>query len=134
MIAPLQGFLDGDMRNIMRERKILENKRLDLDAGKNKVRKARAMQMQPPVSLGDKPFFVFTDFWESAFYLLCFCAFLSQQKDGVDPRALVDQVGLSNARSFLEPFNPWSLELRQRNPLKGYDVLRRFQALAINKL
>ena len=62
MIAPLQGFLDGDMRNIMRERKILENKRLDLDAGKNKVRKARAMQMQPPVSLGDKPFFVFTDF------------------------------------------------------------------------
>lgn len=50
IIAPLQHFLDGDMRNIMRERKILENKRLDLDACKNKVRKARAMQMQPPVS------------------------------------------------------------------------------------
>ena len=50
IIAPLQRFLDGEMRNIMRERKILENKRLDLDACKNKVRKARAMQMQPPVS------------------------------------------------------------------------------------
>ena len=37
------------MRNIMRERKILENKRLDLDACKNRVRKARAMQLQPPV-------------------------------------------------------------------------------------
>ncbi len=44
-----QAFLDGEMRNITRERKILENKRLDLDACKNRVRKARAMQMQPPV-------------------------------------------------------------------------------------
>jgi len=46
MIAPLQRFLDGEMKNIMRERKVLENKRLDLDACKNKVRKARALQMQ----------------------------------------------------------------------------------------
>ena len=30
--------------------KVLENKRLDLDACKNKVRKARSLQMQPPVS------------------------------------------------------------------------------------
>ena len=28
---------------------VLENKRLDLDACKNKVRKARSLQMQPPV-------------------------------------------------------------------------------------
>jgi len=60
MIAPLQRFLDGEMKNIMRERKVLENKRLDLDACKNKVRKARALQMQ-------------------------------QQKDGIDPRAILDQ-------------------------------------------
>jgi len=46
MISPLQRFLDGEMKNIMRERKILENKRLDLDACKNKVRKARNMQDQ----------------------------------------------------------------------------------------
>lgn len=49
VIAPLSSFLDGEMKNIMKERKILENKRLDLDACKSRVRKARAMQMQPPV-------------------------------------------------------------------------------------
>ena len=38
------------MKNITRERKILENRRLDLDACKGKVRKARAMQLQPVVS------------------------------------------------------------------------------------
>ena len=47
--GPLQRFLDGEMKNISRERKILENKRLDLDSCKNKVRKARAMQLQPVV-------------------------------------------------------------------------------------
>jgi len=45
--GPLSRFLEGEMRNITRERKILENKRLDLDSCKNKVRKARAMQLQP---------------------------------------------------------------------------------------
>lgn len=50
LIAPLGVFLNGEMKNIMRERKILENKRLDLDACKNRVRKARGMQLQPPVS------------------------------------------------------------------------------------
>lgn len=45
--GPLQTFLDGEMKNIMRERKILENRRLDLDSCKGKVRKARAMQLQP---------------------------------------------------------------------------------------
>jgi len=60
LIVPLQRFLDGEMKNIMRERKVLENKRLDLDACKNKVRKARSMQDQ-------------------------------QVKDGVDPRAVLDQ-------------------------------------------
>jgi len=45
--GPLHTFLDGEMKNIMRERKILENRRLDLDSCKGKVRKARAMQLQP---------------------------------------------------------------------------------------
>ena len=49
-IGPLQTFLEGEMKNITRERKILENRRLDLDACKGKVRKARAMQLQPVVS------------------------------------------------------------------------------------
>ena len=50
LIAPLQRFLDGEMKNIMRERKVLENKRLDLDACKNRVRKARSMQDHQQVS------------------------------------------------------------------------------------
>ena len=49
MVSPLTRFLEGEMKNIMRERKILENKRLDLDACKNRVRKARGMLDQPPV-------------------------------------------------------------------------------------
>merc|ERR550525_895907 len=49
LVSPLTRFLDGEMRNIMRERKILENKRLDLDACKNRVRKARSMLDQTPV-------------------------------------------------------------------------------------
>jgi len=48
MVTPLNRFLEGEMKNIMRERKILENKRLDLDACKNRVRKARSMLDQPP--------------------------------------------------------------------------------------
>jgi hypothetical protein len=38
------------LRTIFFDLQILENKRLDLDSCKNKVRKARAMQLQPVVS------------------------------------------------------------------------------------
>jgi len=47
IIIPLQRFLDGEMKDIMRERKVLENKRLDLDAAKNKVKKERRELMKP---------------------------------------------------------------------------------------
>ena len=57
--GPLHTFLDGEMKNIMRERKILENRRLDLDSCKGKVRKARAMQLQPAVSSEVRKFFIF---------------------------------------------------------------------------
>lgn len=70
LIAPLSRFLDTEMKNIMRERKILENKRLDLDVCKNKVRKARAMQLQPPVSCAesaDAPAFLVSE--ESLFFV-----------------------------------------------------------------
>ncbi|XP_059473239.1 endophilin-B1 isoform X2 [Neocloeon triangulifer] len=45
-IMPLRKFLDGEMKTIMKERSILENKRIDLDACKNKLRKARSIQGQ----------------------------------------------------------------------------------------
>ncbi|XP_055917349.1 endophilin-B1 isoform X2 [Eupeodes corollae] len=40
---PLRKFLDGEMKTITKEKGILETKRLDLDACKNRVRKARSM-------------------------------------------------------------------------------------------
>ncbi|GAB6031447.1 hypothetical protein CHUAL_009218 [Chamberlinius hualienensis] len=45
-MQPLRSFLDGDMKTILKERKILENKRLDLDACKSRLRKARSMEGQ----------------------------------------------------------------------------------------
>ncbi|XP_016975183.1 endophilin-B1 isoform X2 [Drosophila rhopaloa] len=40
---PLRKFLDGEMKTIGKERGILESKRLDLDACKTRVKKARSM-------------------------------------------------------------------------------------------
>ncbi|XP_067001892.1 endophilin-B1 isoform X2 [Anabrus simplex] len=45
-IQPLRKFLDGEMKTIVKERSLLESKRLDLDACKNRLRKARSMQGQ----------------------------------------------------------------------------------------
>ncbi|XP_015919824.1 endophilin-B1 isoform X2 [Parasteatoda tepidariorum] len=45
-VSPLKRFLEGDMKTIVKERKILENKRLDLDACKSRLRKARSMESQ----------------------------------------------------------------------------------------
>ncbi|XP_029043323.1 endophilin-B1 isoform X2 [Osmia bicornis bicornis] len=42
-IHPLRKFLEGEMKTVIKEMSILENKRLDLDACKNRVRKARSM-------------------------------------------------------------------------------------------
>ncbi|XP_018573323.1 endophilin-B1 isoform X2 [Anoplophora glabripennis] len=44
---PLRKFLETEMRTIMKEKNLLETKRLDLDACKNRVRKARSMLGQP---------------------------------------------------------------------------------------
>ncbi|KAL6441941.1 hypothetical protein ACFW04_002366 [Cataglyphis niger] len=42
-IQPLRKFLDGEMKTVSKEMAILETKRLDLDACKSRVRKARSM-------------------------------------------------------------------------------------------
>ncbi|XP_011149799.1 endophilin-B1 isoform X2 [Harpegnathos saltator] len=42
-IQPLRKFLDGEMKTVSKEMAILETKRLDLDACKNRVRKARSL-------------------------------------------------------------------------------------------
>jgi endophilin-B len=40
-LLPLKNFLDGDMKIILKERKSLETKRLDLDAAKTKFKRAK---------------------------------------------------------------------------------------------
>ncbi|CAG9771215.1 unnamed protein product [Ceutorhynchus assimilis] len=40
---PLRKFLDTEMKTILKEQSVLEMKRLDLDAAKNRVRKARGL-------------------------------------------------------------------------------------------
>ncbi|KAI5742550.1 hypothetical protein M8J77_008476 [Diaphorina citri] len=42
-VQPLQKFLEGEMKTIVKERSLLESKRLDLDSCKNRVRKARSL-------------------------------------------------------------------------------------------
>ncbi|XP_022914230.1 endophilin-B1 isoform X2 [Onthophagus taurus] len=44
---PLHKFLDGEMKTIIKEKNLLELKRLDLDACKNRVRKARNLLGTP---------------------------------------------------------------------------------------
>ncbi|XP_045192891.2 endophilin-B1-like isoform X2 [Mercenaria mercenaria] len=45
-LQPLQNFLEGDMKTIMKEKKILETKRLDLDSCKSRLRKAKQVASQ----------------------------------------------------------------------------------------
>ncbi|CAG9823416.1 unnamed protein product [Phaedon cochleariae] len=44
---PLRKFLETEMKTIIKEKNVLETKRLDLDSCKNRVRKARSMLGQP---------------------------------------------------------------------------------------
>nr|XP_006119124.2 endophilin-B2 isoform X7 [Pelodiscus sinensis] len=43
-LTPLRNFLEGDWRTITKERRILENRRLDLDACKARLKKAKAAE------------------------------------------------------------------------------------------
>ncbi|KAL7828526.1 hypothetical protein SRHO_G00321600 [Serrasalmus rhombeus] len=43
-LTPLRNFLEGDWRTITKERRLLENRRLDLDACKARLKKAKAAE------------------------------------------------------------------------------------------
>ncbi|CAJ0949354.1 unnamed protein product, partial [Ranitomeya imitator] len=43
-LTPLRNFLEGDWRTISKERRILQNRRLDLDACKARLKKAKAAE------------------------------------------------------------------------------------------
>ena len=49
-LLPIRRFLEGDMRTIQKERKILQGKRLDLDSCKNRLKKAKTLETQAVVS------------------------------------------------------------------------------------
>ncbi|KAL1124709.1 hypothetical protein AAG570_001333 [Ranatra chinensis] len=53
-LVPLRKYLDGEMKTITTERGVLESKRLDLDACKNRVRKARS-SLGVPTKEGPSP-------------------------------------------------------------------------------
>uniref|UniRef100_A0A8C7TX15 Endophilin-B1 n=1 Tax=Oncorhynchus mykiss TaxID=8022 RepID=A0A8C7TX15_ONCMY len=50
-LAPLRNFLEGDWRTISKERRILENRRLDLDSSKARLKKAKLAESKAAVSL-----------------------------------------------------------------------------------
>ncbi|XP_060088128.1 endophilin-B1 isoform X2 [Heteronotia binoei] len=43
-LTPLRNFIEGDYKTITKERKLLQNKRLDLDASKTRLKKAKAAE------------------------------------------------------------------------------------------
>uniref|UniRef100_A0AC34R172 BAR domain-containing protein n=1 Tax=Panagrolaimus sp. JU765 TaxID=591449 RepID=A0AC34R172_9BILA len=45
-LLPIRRFLEGDMKTIQKERKILQGKRLDLDSCKNRLKKAKTLESQ----------------------------------------------------------------------------------------
>uniref|UniRef100_A0A667XRW4 Endophilin-B1 n=1 Tax=Myripristis murdjan TaxID=586833 RepID=A0A667XRW4_9TELE len=49
-LTPLRNFLEGDWRTISKERRLLENRRLDLDACKTRLKKAKAAEAKAAVS------------------------------------------------------------------------------------
>ncbi|XP_063284428.1 endophilin-B1 isoform X2 [Pelobates fuscus] len=62
-LTPLRNFIEGDYKTMAREKKLLQNKRLDLDAAKARLKKARtaeakAAQVDSPLPEGDNSFMV----------------------------------------------------------------------------
>ena len=49
-LQPLRSFLEGQMKIIQKEKKTLENKRLDLDACKAKLKKLKEEKYKPEVN------------------------------------------------------------------------------------
>ncbi|KAM4607127.1 endophilin-B2-like isoform 1-T1 [Polymixia lowei] len=56
-LNPLRNFLEGDWRTISKERRLLENRRLDLDACKTRLKKAKAAEVKAAVSPSTAPDF-----------------------------------------------------------------------------
>ncbi|XP_075841824.1 endophilin-B2 isoform X4 [Microtus pennsylvanicus] len=56
-LTPLRNFLEGDWKTISKERRLLQNRRLDLDACKARLKKAKAAEAKATVSAPAVPDF-----------------------------------------------------------------------------
>ncbi|XP_057688434.1 endophilin-B2a isoform X1 [Corythoichthys intestinalis] len=56
-LTPLRNFLEGDWRTITKERRLLENLRLDLDAAKSRLKKAKAAEAKAACEVDVAPDF-----------------------------------------------------------------------------
>ncbi|CAO2598104.1 SH3GLB2, partial [Lemmus lemmus] len=54
-LTPLRNFLEGDWKTISKERRLLQNRRLDLDACKARLKKAKAAEAKATVSAPASP-------------------------------------------------------------------------------
>lgn len=50
-LTPLRNFLEGDWKTISKERRLLQNRRLDLDASKARLKKAKAAEAKATVGV-----------------------------------------------------------------------------------
>ncbi|KAM6264072.1 endophilin-B1 isoform 2-T2 [Spheniscus humboldti] len=48
-LTPLRNFIEGDYKTITKERKLLQNKRLDLDAAKTRLKKAKVAEARAAI-------------------------------------------------------------------------------------
>ncbi|XP_074762621.1 endophilin-B1 isoform X5 [Athene noctua] len=48
-LTPLRNFIEGDYKTIAKERKLLQNKRLDLDAAKTRLKKAKVAEARAAI-------------------------------------------------------------------------------------
>uniref|UniRef100_A0A3P9P181 Endophilin-B1 n=1 Tax=Poecilia reticulata TaxID=8081 RepID=A0A3P9P181_POERE len=66
-LTPFRNFLEGDFKTILKERKLLQVKRLDLDAAKTRLKKARMPDARAAVSthFKEKKSFSSTDLWNN---------------------------------------------------------------------
>ncbi|XP_041446480.1 endophilin-B1 isoform X2 [Xenopus laevis] len=65
-LTPLRNFIEGDYKTMAKEKKLLQNKRLDLDAAKTRLKKARvtearAAQLNATQPEGDNNFMMWTE-------------------------------------------------------------------------
>ncbi|XP_016121299.1 endophilin-B1-like isoform X1 [Sinocyclocheilus grahami] len=88
-LTPFRNFLEGDFKTILKERKLLQNKRLDLDAAKTKLKKAkmadaRALPLRTTPPPGDAGYVANFSFMVNFLHVKCLkvglCVFHSSAK------------------------------------------------------